>query len=43
MQIGGIIRKIYGKWIEEERPDHRAEIAKKSGQSDPYMSQAANR
>jgi len=38
----GMIRKIYGSWIEEERPDHRAEIAKKLGQSDPYMSQAAS-
>ena len=29
----GMIRKIYGTWIAEERPDHRAEIAKKLGQS----------
>ena len=29
----GMIRKTYGKWIAEERPNHRAEIAKKLGQS----------
>jgi integrase len=33
----GMIRKIYGKWIASERPDHRVEIAKKLGQHDPYM------
>ncbi len=31
----GMIRKIYGKWIASERPDHRLEIAKKLGQDDP--------
>jgi len=31
----GMIRKIYGKWIASERPDHRTEIAKKLGQHDP--------
>ncbi len=34
----GMIRKIYGKWIAEEQPDHRLEVAKKLGQSVPYMS-----
>ena len=38
----GMIRKIYGKWIAEERPDHRGEIARKLGQSDPYTSQETN-
>jgi integrase len=33
----GMIRKIYGHWITEERPDHRLEIAKKLGQHDPNM------
>lgn len=31
----GMIRKTYGKWIASERPDHRAEIARKLGQHDP--------
>lgn len=36
----GMIRKIYGHWITEERPDHRLEIAKKLGQHDPNMTQS---
>lgn len=33
----GMIRKIYGKWIPGERPDHRAELAQKLGQLGPYL------
>lgn len=33
----GMIRKVYGKWIPGERPDHRADLAKKLGQFDPNL------
>jgi len=33
----GMFRKTYGKWIANEKPDHRAELAKKLGQDDPNM------
>jgi len=33
----GMIRKVYGKWIPGERPDHRADLAKKLGQFDPIL------
>jgi integrase len=35
----GMIRKIYGKWIAGERPDHKMEIAKNLGQKFPHNSQ----
>ncbi|RZM77112.1 hypothetical protein C3B51_17170 [Pseudoalteromonas rubra] len=30
----GMIRKVYARWVLEEKPEHRNEIAARLGQSD---------